>query len=194
MRRRSPRPPTPALGRRWPGCSRWTPAGSRSRARRSGRGRSPRPRARTRDRRRAGPPCGARRCRSARSRCRPGARPRSSAARSCRTRPRTRARSPPRGRWVDRGQEADLAVVDREHRHAGAGVAAQRGQDRAVAAEDDAEVDVVAQLGDDLDERRDLDPVLGGLVGGEAQRHAAASARSPSACGRRASCRPGGGG
>ena len=65
---------------------------------------------------------------------------------------------------VDRGQEADLAVVDGEHGDAGAGVAAQRREDRAVAAEDEAEVDVVAELGDDLDERLDLDPVLGGLV------------------------------
>ena len=45
---------------------------------------------------------------------------------------------------VDRREEADLAVVDGEDRHARAGVAAQRGQDRAVAAEDDAEVDVLA--------------------------------------------------
>ena len=41
---------------------------------------------------------------------------------------------------VDRGEEADLAEVDREHRDAGAGVVAQRGEDRAVAAEHDAEV------------------------------------------------------
>ena len=61
---------------------------------------------------------------------------------------------------VDRGEEADLAVVDGEHRDAGAGVAAQRGEDRAVAAEHDAEVDVVAQLGDDLDERAGSIPCL----------------------------------
>ena len=67
---------------------------------------------------------------------------------------------------VDRGQEADLAVVDGEDRHAGAGVAAQRGEDRAVAAEHDAEVDVVAAASGTISMNgRELDLVLGGLVG-----------------------------
>ena len=52
---------------------------------------------------------------------------------------------------VDRRQEPDLAEVDREHRHARAGVAAQRAQDRAVAAEHDAEVDVIGQRRVELD-------------------------------------------
>ena len=43
---------------------------------------------------------------------------------------------------VERGEEADLAEVDREHGDAGAGELAQRGQDRPVAAEHDAEVGV----------------------------------------------------
>ena len=54
---------------------------------------------------------------------------------------------------VDRGQEADLAEVDREHRHAGAGVPAQGGQDRAVAAEREADVDVDPALDVDLEPR-----------------------------------------
>ena len=43
---------------------------------------------------------------------------------------------------VDGGEEADLAEVHREDGHARAGVGPQRAQDRAVAAERDAEVDV----------------------------------------------------
>ena len=46
---------------------------------------------------------------------------------------------------LDRGEEADGAEIDAEDRHAGAGEAAQRVQDRAVAAEDEA--DVRARLG-----------------------------------------------
>ena len=83
---------------------------------------------------------------------------------------------------VDRGEEADLAVVDGEHRDAGAGVAAQRGEDRAVAAEDDAEVDVVARARATISMNgAELDPVLGGLVGREAQRDAPRGGRSRSA-------------
>ena len=70
-------------------------------------------------------------------------------ARSARSaRARRRAPGP---RRVDRGQEADLPVVDREDRHAGAGVAAQRAQDRAVAAQRDAKLDVVVDRRVELD-------------------------------------------
>ena len=57
---------------------------------------------------------------------------------------------------VERGEEADLAVVDREHRHARARVLAQRGEDRPVAAQHDAEVGPAARRRADLD-------ALGGL-------------------------------
>ena len=43
---------------------------------------------------------------------------------------------------LDRGQEADRAVVDGEHGHVAAGEAAQAGQDRAVAAQDQRQVGV----------------------------------------------------
>ena len=62
-----------------------------------------------------------------------------------------RSKSPSSPSGSTRGQEADLAEVDGEHRHAGAGVAAQRGEDRAVAAEHDAEVDVVGAVGLELE-------------------------------------------
>ena len=62
-------------------------------------------------------------------------------ARSRRANARSKSVAEPVG--VDRGEEPDLAEVDREHRDAGARVVAQRGEDRAVAAEHDAEVDVV---------------------------------------------------
>ena len=55
---------------------------------------------------------------------------------------------------LDRGEEADGAEVDAEDRHAGAGEAAQRVQDRAVAAEHEAEVRARLVAGDDLDARR----------------------------------------
>src|SRR6185503_148489 len=54
---------------------------------------------------------------------------------------------------VDGGEEADLAVVDREHRRAGARVLAQGREDSAVAAEDDAEGGAL--------ERADLDVLAG---------------------------------
>ena len=66
---------------------------------------------------------------------------------------------------LDRGEKADLAEVDREHGDAGAGVAAQRGQDRAVAAEGEADVDVEAAVDVYLETRAVLEPVLTGLLG-----------------------------
>ena len=54
---------------------------------------------------------------------------------------------------LDRGEEADGAEVDPEDGHAGAGEAAQRVQDRAVAAEHQAEVRARLVAGDDLDAR-----------------------------------------
>ena len=83
---------------------------------------------------------------------------------------------------VERGEEADLAEVDREHRHAGARVLAQRGEDRAVAAEHDAEVDVVCAA--PRRSRRPSpgsSPCLRGLVGVEAQRRRRRAARRRSA-------------
>ena len=66
---------------------------------------------------------------------------------------------------LDRGEEADGAEVDAEDRDAGAGEAAQRVQDRAVAAEDDAEVGARLVAGDRLDARGRV-AVLGELVRG----------------------------
>jgi hypothetical protein len=57
-----------------------------------------------------------------------------------------------------RGQEADRAEIDAEHRHLRRGVLAQRPENRAVPAEDKAKIGVRRQpLGD-------LDPLRGALV------------------------------
>ena len=69
---------------------------------------------------------------------------------------------------LDRGEEADGAEVDAEDRHPGAGEAAQRVQDRAVAAEDDAEVRARLVAGDDFDALGGV-AVLGELVRGADQ-------------------------
>ena len=75
---------------------------------------------------------------------------------------------------VERGEEADLAEVDREHGDAGAGEVAQAGEDRAVAAEHDAEVDVGVVGLDELDPLAALDAVLADLLGVEHERRAGA--------------------
>ena len=95
---------------------------------------------------------------------------------------------------VDRGQEADLAEVHGEDRDARPRVAAQRPQDRPVAAERDAELDVVGELARRARGRRlGVSAVLARLLGVEAQddavlaaavdEHRAAPARCPR-CGR----------
>ena len=73
---------------------------------------------------------------------------------------------------LDRRQEADLAEVDGEHRDARARVALQRAQDRAVAAEHHAQLDVRLYLGVQRDARNALEPMLGRLLGVQPQRHA----------------------
>src|SRR4051794_10477968 len=75
---------------------------------------------------------------------------------------------------VQRGEEADLAEVDREHGDAGAGEGAQAGEDRAVAAEHDAEVDVGVVRLDELDPLAALDSVLAHLLCVEHERRAGA--------------------
>src|SRR4029077_4161905 len=66
---------------------------------------------------------------------------------------------------VERGEEADLAEVDREHGDAGAGEVAQAGEDGAVAAEHDAEFDVAVVDLDELDPLAPLEAVLADLLG-----------------------------
>ena len=94
---------------------------------------------------------------------------------------------------VERGEEADLAEVDREHRHAGARVLAQRGEDRAVAAHHDAEVDVARERRVDSMPVAGREAVLARLLGVEAQRHARARGRGDQRGERRPRCRPPGG-
>ena len=69
---------------------------------------------------------------------------------------------------LDRGEEADGAEVDAEDGDPGAGEVAQRVEDRAVAAEDEAEVEVARKLVDRLDALC-CRAVLGDLVGGGEQ-------------------------
>ena len=76
--------------------------------------------------------------------------------------------SRPRLVALDRREEADGAEVDPEDRDPGAREVPQRVEDRAVAAEDDAEVGVVRQRLDRLDALRG-GAVLGDLVGGRDQ-------------------------
>ena len=75
---------------------------------------------------------------------------------------------------VDGGQEADLAVVDGEDRHARARVAAQGAQDGAVAAQRHTQLDVVAERGVEDEAVAGREPVLARLLGVEAQQHALA--------------------
>ena len=70
---------------------------------------------------------------------------------------------------LDRGQEADGAEVDPEHRHTGARIAAERAEHRAVPAEHQAEVGVLREVFADLDPAGGL-AVLLELVGGRRQR------------------------
>ena len=81
---------------------------------------------------------------------------------------------PPQAVGVERREEADLAVVDREHRHPRARVLAQRGEDRPVAAQHDAEVGPAARRRRHLDPVRGLEPELPGLLLVEHQRGARA--------------------
>ena len=73
---------------------------------------------------------------------------------------------------LDRRQEADFAKVDREHRHPHARVALQCAQDRAVAAEHQAELDIVGHRGVREHARARRQAVLARLLLIEAQRHA----------------------
>ncbi len=74
---------------------------------------------------------------------------------------------------LHRRQEPDRAVVDREDRYRCAGVTLERPQDRAVAAEHHAQLDVIGGGCVDLNGRPGLELVLRRLLLVESQRHAA---------------------
>ena len=84
---------------------------------------------------------------------------------------------------LGRGEEADGAEVDREHRHVRVGEVAHRLQDRAVAAEHQAEVGPAVEVGERLDPGRGV-AVLGELAGRRVE-PAAVRLRPP-----QAPCRP----
>ncbi len=93
------------------------------------------------------------------------------------------SKSPAKARWkprrhialLDRREEADLAEVHRYDGHRRARVELQRAQDRAVAAENDADVGVTILRDDDPVAR--LDVVLAGLLGIEDELHAGVARR-----------------
>ena len=99
----------------------------------------------------------------------PGARRGSPAARACRTRRGTPARTPREPVGVDRGEEADLAEVDREDRHARARVARSApGSSRRRRGRRTGRRRGAARRPSTPGRR--LEPVLLGLLGVEAQR------------------------
>ena len=79
---------------------------------------------------------------------------------------------------IDRGQETNLAIVDPEHRHGRARVRSKGAEDRAVAADREADVDVEPDGRVEFELGSGTQGVLSGLLGVETQ-DGAGLARDP---------------